>query len=148
MLEKDQSKTASKIKQEENESDEAYQKRLDTEQRLQKGETIVDADGKEITLDRLRMESRRVYLKKQQEREVTLLKQSLEDEEELFRNQKLSEAERKRIELGKQIIKMVEKNENKDEDTEDGFYRLPGQGNSIAKRTRRMTPGHCVRVKN
>jgi pre-mRNA-splicing factor ATP-dependent RNA helicase DHX16 len=69
-----------------------------------------------------------VYLKKRQEREVTLLKQSLQDEEELFRGSKLTAAERKRIELGKKIISMVEKNEN-EEDKEDGFYRLPDEYN-------------------
>ena len=97
------------------------------EDRLARGETILADDGEEMNLDRLRTESRRVYLKKRQEREVTLLKQSLEDEEELFRNQKLSATERKRIELGRQIIKMVDKNENQDENDQDGFYRLPDE---------------------
>lgn len=128
MLERDQSKTKSKIKQEEEESEEVYRKRVDMERRLAQGEKILGDDGKEMSVDRLRMESRRVYLKKRQEREVTLLKQSLEDEQELFRDQKLSAAERKRIDLGRKILKMVEKNENK-EDQEDGFYRLPDEYN-------------------
>jgi pre-mRNA-splicing factor ATP-dependent RNA helicase DHX16 len=129
MLERDQKNTKQTTsKQEEDESDEAYRKRLDAEERLARGETVIGEDGQELTLDRLRMESRRQYLKKRQEREVTLLKQSLQDEEELFRNSKLTAAERKRIELGKKIISMVEKNENK-EDEEDGFYRLPDEYN-------------------
>merc|ERR1712086_358149 len=85
-----------------------------------------DDDGEEMNVDRMRTESRRVYLKSRQEREVKLLKQSLEDEDELFRGQKLSATERKRIELGRQIIKMVDKNENQDDD-QDGFYRLPDE---------------------
>jgi pre-mRNA-splicing factor ATP-dependent RNA helicase DHX16 len=128
MLERDQKNTKSTSKQEEDESDEAYRKRLDAEERLARGETVIGEDGQELTLDRLRMESRRQYLKKRQEREVTLLKQSLQDEEELFRNSKLTAAERKKIELGKKILSMVEKNENK-EDEEDGFYRLPDEYN-------------------
>lgn len=129
MLERDKSKTKQKVKEEDNdESKEALQQRLDKEQRLARGEAIVEEDGTKITLERLREESRRQYLKKRQEREVTLLKQSLEDEEELFRDQKLSESERKRIELGRKIIKMVQKNENEEvEELQDGFYRLPDE---------------------
>lgn len=128
MLERDQSKTNQKVKEEHfpDETEESYKKRMDTEQRLARGETVMGEDGRAMTLDRWREKSRSEYLKKRQEREVTLLKQSLEDEHELFRGQQLSAAERKRIELGKRIIKMVEKNENK-EDQEDGFYRLPGE---------------------
>merc|ERR1711957_846483 len=128
MLERDQKKTNQKFKTEENEeSEETFKVRIAMEDRLARGETILADDGEEMNLDRLRTESRRVYLKKRQEREVTLLKQSLEDDEELFRNQKLSATERKRIELGRQIIKMVDKNENQDENDQDGFYRLPDE---------------------
>ncbi|KAL3916156.1 MAG: hypothetical protein SGILL_005310 [Bacillariaceae sp.] len=133
MMDRDKKKTkkvgggdSDDVEETEVESKEAMRKRVDLEERLARGETIRDEEGGELNLDRLRTESRRAYLKKRQEREVTLLKQSLEDEEELFRNQNLSTAERKRIELGKQIIKMVEKNENK-EDEDDGFYRLPDE---------------------
>ena len=128
MLERDQKKTKQKVKTEEiDESEEAFRARIKLEDSLARGETVIDEDGEEMNMDRLRTESRRVYLKKRQEREITLLKQSLEDEEELFRNQKLSETERQRIELSRKIIKMVEKNENKDETEQDGFYRLPDE---------------------
>jgi pre-mRNA-splicing factor ATP-dependent RNA helicase DHX16 len=129
MLERDQNKTRQKSNDndEKDESKELLKARIEVEDRLARGETVVADDGEEMNLDRLRTESRRVYLKKRQEREVTLLKQSLEDEEELFRNQKLSATERKRIELGRKIIKMVEKNENEDENQDDGFYRLPDE---------------------
>ena len=126
MLDRDKSKTKSLAPQEEQESDEAYKTRVDIEERLARGETVIGDDGRELTIERLRMQSRSEYLKKRQEREITLLKQSLEDEEELFRNTKLTAAERKRIELGKKILNMVEKNEDK-EDKEDGFYRLPDE---------------------
>lgn len=132
MLDRDQSKTKSKVKEEDEEenteSKDEMRKRMDLEERLARGETVVGDDGKAMTLDKLRVESRRAYLKKRQEREVTLLKKSLQDEEELFRNQNLSAAERKRIQLGKQILKMVDENEN-EEDKADGFYRLPDEYN-------------------
>lgn len=131
MLVRDKSKTKQHVKEEDeevNETKEAMEKRLDLENRLARGETVIGDDGKVLTLERLRVESRRAYLKKRQEREVNLLKQSLQDEEELFRDQKLTAAERKRIELGKKIIKMVETNENPD-DKNDGFYRLPDEYN-------------------
>jgi pre-mRNA-splicing factor ATP-dependent RNA helicase DHX16 len=131
LLERDQHKTKDKIKQEEHdESEEAYRKRMDTEQRLAQGEQIIGEDGNVLTLEKLRTESRRAYLKKRQEREVTLLKQSLQDEEELFRNQNLTAAERKRIALSKKILSMVEENEgdaDENANKEDGFYRLPDE---------------------
>lgn len=128
MLERDQSKTKQKVKQEEEESKEEFRKRMDNEERLARGETIIEEDGSKLSLERLREESRRQYLKKRQEREVTLLQQSLQDEEELFRNQKLSKSEQKRIDLSRQILQMVKKNEDPDEqDRQDGFYRLPDE---------------------
>jgi pre-mRNA-splicing factor ATP-dependent RNA helicase DHX16 len=135
MLERDSSKTKQQVKQEGGEDEEdqeetqdSMRRRLDIEERLARGETVMGEDGKALTMERLRVESRRAYLKKRQEREVGLLKQSLQDEEELFRDQKLTAAERKRIELGKKILKMVETNENQ-EDKNDGFYRLPDEYN-------------------
>ncbi|KAL3939494.1 MAG: hypothetical protein SGBAC_005800 [Bacillariaceae sp.] len=128
MLERDKSKTKQKVKEEDIDTmKEALQQQMDKEQRLARGETIVEEDGTKLTLDKLREESRRKYLKMRQEREVTLLKQSLEDEEELFRDQKLSATEQKRIDLGRKIIQMVQKNENPEEAEEDGFYRLPDE---------------------
>lgn len=127
MLDKDQKKTKQKMKNKDEMANQA--KRIELEDRLARGETVLADDGEEMNLDRLREESRRVYLKKRQEREVTLLKQSLEDEEELFRNQKLSAAEKNRLDLSRKIIKMVEQNENEDDPQtkNDGFYRLPDE---------------------
>jgi pre-mRNA-splicing factor ATP-dependent RNA helicase DHX16 len=111
------------------------EKRLDDEKRLARGEGVVDeATGKVLTLDRIREESRRAYLKKREERELTLLERSLKDEEELFGMDpdgkdgatRLTREERARIELGKNILKMARNRDKKEEDNEnDGFYRLP-----------------------
>lgn len=126
MLERDQSKTKKLSMDKDDAVDEAEdQKRVLIEERLARGETVYDeTTGREITLERLREESRRVYLKKREERELELLKQSLEDEKELFRDTKLTEMERKRIELGKKILSMVDNREGEAEKN-DGFYRLP-----------------------
>ena len=129
LLEKDESKTKqlSKSKTEREDEVRAHQKRIDTEERLARGETVTDeATGKAVTLDQLREESRRFYLKNREERELALLKQSLQDEETLFgKDVKFTEAEQKRIALGKQILSMVDKRDGKDPD--DDFYRLPDE---------------------
>lgn len=125
MMDRDHGKT--KLKFRTDEQDGEHHKRLDTEERLLKGETVIDVStGASLSLERLREQSRRAYLKKREERELTLLKQSLEDEEELFKGAKLSEAEKKRIELSKQILAAVDERATK-EDKHDGFYHMPNE---------------------
>jgi pre-mRNA-splicing factor ATP-dependent RNA helicase DHX16 len=125
MRNRDQSKT----KSEGDTGDQEEQMRKEDEARLVRGETVVDkATGQELSLEKLREQSRSAYLKKREERELTLLKQSLEDEDELFRDAKLTEAEKKRIAFGKQILGMVGERKE-DEDKNDGFYRLPDEFN-------------------
>jgi pre-mRNA-splicing factor ATP-dependent RNA helicase DHX16 len=131
MMERDKNKTKQKDPAASNKSDAAYEKRVKTEEKLLKGETVVDEEtGTSLSLDQLREESRRAYLKKREERELMLLKQSLEDEEELFHGTKLTNAEKKRIELGKKILALAdERNEEAEGDKQDGFYRLPDEFN-------------------
>jgi hypothetical protein len=125
MRNRDQTKT----KSEGDTGDQEEQMRREDEAKLVRGETVVDkATGQELSLEKLREQSRSAYLKKREERELTLLKQSLEDEDELFRDAKLTEAEKKRIALGKQILGMVGERKE-DEDKNDGFYRLPDEFN-------------------
>ena len=107
----------------------AIRRRQEYEKRLARGEEVVDeATGKVLTLDRLREESRRQYLKKREERELTLLEKSLEDEKELFGEdgEGLTAKEKERIRLGREILKMAKGREG-DEDENDGFYRLPDE---------------------
>lgn len=129
MLDRDKNKTKALIKEEEEK--EATQKRFDLEMRLARGETIVDEKtGTAITLDRLREESRRAYLKKREERELALLKLELEDEKEDFADVKLTEAEKRRIALGQSILELVDQRDGGDDKAqEDGFYRLPDEYN-------------------
>ena len=108
--------------------DAALRKKHDIEDRLARGETVVDeATGEELSVLKLREQSRRDYLKKREERELTLLKQSLEDEKDLFQGEKLTAAERKRIEISKKILHMS--SDRGEASTEDGFYHLPDQFN-------------------
>jgi len=86
-------------------------------------------------VEKLREKSRRTYLKKREERELTLLEQSLKDEEELFATEKITQEERKRIELQKQILEMAKKRNRRElgfdvegeVDEEDRVYRLPDE---------------------
>ena len=127
MRERDESKTKQRRQDDENDKSKT-RSRQKTGERLARGETVVDeATGEEMNLEKLREQSRSAYLKKREERELALLKQSLEDEEELFRGAKLTDAERKRIELDKQIIRMAEAREGENEEKNDGFYRLPDE---------------------
>jgi pre-mRNA-splicing factor ATP-dependent RNA helicase DHX16 len=127
MLERDKSKTKNKVKSELEDDDDALQKEM--EQRISRGETVIDqATGKEINLDRIRQESRGAYLKKREERELSLLRLELQEEQELFAGQELTEAEKKRIELGRRILSMAQDRDQEDQDDQDkndGFYRLP-----------------------
>lgn len=96
------------------------------EERLAKGERVTDEHGNQVSIDTLRQKSRSEYLKMREERELELLKQSIKDEEEMFgeANARLTEAEKKRLQLGKQILQMVEQRD-REKDRNDGFYRLP-----------------------
>jgi pre-mRNA-splicing factor ATP-dependent RNA helicase DHX16 len=143
MMERDKSKTKNKIKNEDNDHDDAAaaaELQKEMEQRIARGETVVDeATGKEINLDRIRQESRGAYLKKREERELSLLRQELQEEQELFAGQQLTEAEKKRIELGRRILSMAQDRDQEDQDEQeknDGFYRLPDDMMENAKGNR------------
>ena len=128
MMDRDKNKTKH-TNEEQQQQDEEYENRIKTEQLLLKGETVVDeTTGTTLSLERLREQSRRAYLKKREERELMLLKQSLEDEEVYFKGEKLTDAEKKRIELSKKILAAVDERKN-DEDKHDGFYHLPDELN-------------------
>jgi pre-mRNA-splicing factor ATP-dependent RNA helicase DHX16 len=125
MFDRDRKSTKQKVQTEQ--QDEECEKRVETEQRLLKGEVLVDEKtGTTMSLERLREQSRRAYLKKREERELTLLKKSLEDEQVLFKGAKLTKAEKKRIEISKQILSVVDER-GKSDDKHDGFYHLPDE---------------------
>jgi pre-mRNA-splicing factor ATP-dependent RNA helicase DHX16 len=93
----------------------------------QKGKPNDDEETGEgsIPVNKLREQSRQVYLKSREERELNLLQKSLADEATLFKDAKLTKAEETRIALGKRILSMVEEREGKD-GMQDG-YALPDE---------------------
>mmetsp|Transcript_4561 Transcript_4561/g.7071 ORF Transcript_4561/g.7071 Transcript_4561/m.7071 type:complete len:1066 (+) Transcript_4561:101-3298(+) len=126
MLTKDKFKTKQKIHEDEEKYQE-YEQRVDMEQRLARGETILTKEGTALTLDKLREQSRSLYLKKREERELLLLKQELEDEQELFGDGvKLTKLEKQKEKLAREILRMNKGSEDTNENTGD-FYRLPDE---------------------
>jgi len=93
------------------------------EDMLTRGETVLDNQtGKSYTMDKLREESRRMYLKRRTDRELALLELQIRDEWEMFGEDyelgKLTEKETKRMDLNRKILMMEKKGKyinNKDE---------------------------------
>lgn len=135
MMDRDKKNTKQVV--DEKDVDDNRRKQLQVEQRLLKGETVIDDEtGHAVNLDRLREESRKAYLKKREERELELLKQSLQDEEDLFKDQDLTIKEKKRIEIGKKILSMAS-NRKSDQNQHDGYYRLPDEMNVSDTKSKR-----------
>jgi pre-mRNA-splicing factor ATP-dependent RNA helicase DHX16 len=86
-----------------------------------------------IPIDQLREESRRAYLKKRTEKELTLLEQEIQEEEEMFQEDiaagKLTQQELKSIELKKQILQLARKDahDHPDSTSQEAFYHLPDE---------------------
>ena len=128
MLERDEQKTMQKAR----DTQATRAQQLDTERRLARGETVLDpTTGREMTLQSLQEQSRRLYLKKRTERQVELKERELLDEQDMFRGQTLTAAEQRRIELDRRIIRMARgqqgDNDDDNDDQNDGFYRLPDE---------------------
>ena len=118
------------------EKKEQHKAKLDMEERLARGETVLDPQtGDAMTIEKLREQSRREFLKKRTEQQIELKERELKDEEEMFYGQNLSAAERKRLELDRKILKMAKGQEEEGEDKDDGFYRLPDEYNEGRSKT-------------
>ena len=144
LLERDKKKTSQRVTEKdgsdiengENDGSDEYKRRIDMEQRLARGETVYDeTTGDQITLQTLREESRRAYLKKRTERELTLLERELEEEEEMFDGEQLTEMEKKRLQLRKEVLKLAKGDRTKKDETDD-FYRLPDEYEEQEGRTK------------
>ena len=132
MLNNDKSKTKEKSDEPE---EKVLQRQVDLEQRLLQGETVVTESGETMTIEKLREQSRRSYLKKREERELTLLEQELEEDEDLFQGVKLTKAEEQRRKLGREILRMAKGQKDEDDNKNDGFYRLPDEFNEKATKS-------------
>lgn len=126
LLHNDKSQTKQKTDETE---EKVLQRQVDMEQRLLQGETVVTESGETLTIEKLREQSRRSYLKKREERELTLLEQELEEDEDLFQGVKLTKAEEQRRKLGREILRMAKGQKDEDDNKNDGFYRLPDEFN-------------------
>lgn len=129
---------------------ERLKKREDREKRLARGEAVVldsdddggDNDGKQtkkkaVSINDMRAESRRAYLQKRTKRELELLERELQDEEEIISKlggtAKISEEEKRELQLKRDILRMAREHGHVDNDDAeaakkpDGFYRLPDE---------------------
>ncbi|GBG24565.1 ATP-dependent RNA helicase DHX8 [Hondaea fermentalgiana] len=79
----------------------------------------------EFTIEELRDESRFAYLKKREERELKLLQASIQDEEDLFQGQEMTEKEKRDLEVRKELKNLIESRKDIERKTQDQLYKLP-----------------------
>lgn len=79
---------------------------------------------REAAIPELREESRQNYLLERKNKELDLLRWKIADEEELFRQEKLTDIEIKRLEANKELLEELEKKLLKEEDVDEN-YQLP-----------------------
>ncbi|KAJ8907632.1 hypothetical protein NDN08_007742 [Rhodosorus marinus] len=109
------------------ERDESNRKRQDPEKSAAL-RSIEDMLNDDKELKSLRDISRREYLKKREEKKLQLLKEEIEDEEYLFEGVKVTEEERKELELKKETYRLAQERAKligDDSDEEGGRYRMP-----------------------
>jgi len=94
-------------------------------QKLQQSQDESERLRREFTIDELRDESRFAYLKKREERELKLLEASIQDEENLFQGQELTEKEKKDLEMRKELKRLIESRKKIEQNAKSEFYQLP-----------------------
>lgn len=84
-----------------------------------------DSEARTRALPSLRVESRQQYLGKRQLQQIELLKQQVQDDEVLWRNQRLTKKERREIDKRKEALRIALERQNID----DGFdgYTMPDE---------------------
>ncbi|KAJ3332643.1 hypothetical protein HDU76_013529 [Blyttiomyces sp. JEL0837] len=114
MLEKAQEKTKKIIEDKNTKaSEEAQQRRRLAEDKIAASKALND----------IRERSRQQYLGKREDVKILMLEQEIRDEEELFRNEKMSKTERKNLEYKKEVLRLA-KERMKISDKVDG-YMMP-----------------------
>jgi pre-mRNA-splicing factor ATP-dependent RNA helicase DHX16 len=81
-----------------------------------------DGDDRKAGLDRLRVISRREYLKKREDKELELRKGAISDEKYLFEGENLTAVEKREMEINKEVVDLV--SERVKPVVDDG-YHLP-----------------------
>ncbi|KAK1926769.1 P-loop containing nucleoside triphosphate hydrolase protein, partial [Papiliotrema laurentii] len=82
-----------------------------------------DPEARQAVMDDLRMHSRQEYLDKREKQRLDLLKLEIQDEQMLFKSQKMSKREIAEFERKKELIKIMEARQQIDDGT--GGYMLP-----------------------
>ena len=119
---KERDEFAKRLIQKDSSNHEKHKKKMDDEDKLARGETLENG----MQIQKLRDMSRSTYLKKREERELTLLERQVQEEEEMFDSNQLTKEEKQRLELSKKILALARKNDNDDSQPQN-VYRLPDE---------------------
>lgn len=139
---RDEEKTRRLKKQKTDDADEATHGLTPEEVRALSTRGAVASASTNAKLDRLRELSRQEYLKKREEKELSLLEFQLKDEQVLFGDEagKLTASEQQQALLNQRILETARERASKKTDADDG-YRLPDsyeqvddEGNRVRKR--------------
>ncbi|UXI21407.1 hypothetical protein NH340_JMT07350 [Sarcoptes scabiei] len=87
----------------------------------------LETEDREQVLSQLRKESRRQYLVKRKEDQLTLLEASIADEEYLFGKERLTNRERKRHEYNKKILELARQHDAVSELAKIHRYHIPSE---------------------
>jgi pre-mRNA-splicing factor ATP-dependent RNA helicase DHX16 len=79
----------------------------------------------EIERNRLKEKSRRNYLDGRVKKQIEILEEVAKEEEKMFKDERLTEKEKKKIELTKKILKLGKKNEQLLHEKTDDQYNFP-----------------------
>ncbi|KAJ2529256.1 hypothetical protein GGH20_002305, partial [Coemansia sp. RSA 1937] len=94
----------------------------DSEQQLRR-DLANDLDARREALPEIRDRARQEYLKLREEQRLEILRQEIADEEDLFRNQRLTEKEVSDLEYKRELLRLAEERRNISDET--GGYAMP-----------------------
>ena len=116
--EKERKELEERLKQREEERTKRFRKDEEEEVKLTKEE-------QDQAIPELREFSRQKYLEKREAQERELLRQAIQDEEELFQGVKLTAAEKRKLDLDKEVLRLAESRVNAEKEARSGLYYLP-----------------------
>nr|SZF06460.1 putative pre-mRNA-splicing factor ATP-dependent RNA helicase DHX16 [Psoroptes ovis] len=87
----------------------------------------LENEDQSLVIPQLRKESRRQYLAKRKDDQLTLLEQAIADEEYLFGKEKLTESEQKRQEYNKKILELARQHDQVSELANIQRYHIPSE---------------------
>ena len=99
-----------------------HSSKLAEDEALGRRQLLNDADARKAAMPDLRERSRQEYLKKREVQKVELLKLSIADDEFLFRDDELTEQEKKRREYNKELLRLVEERQKISKEKGDRYY--------------------------